>query len=101
MPASACVMTSANSFSEILSHTLKKKLPPGLNGRRASFNPLIRSGKNHRAELAGDRIETLVGKRQSRRIGLLPLDALVVTLPRPGVVEHRLVEIGRRQACSC
>src|SRR5262249_35685462 len=34
--ASACVTTSANSFSEIRSHTLKKKWPPGLSTRRAS-----------------------------------------------------------------
>ena len=53
--------------------------------------------KEHGAELAGDDIELSIRKRQRQRVGLSPGDAIIGQLRR-GVIEHRLVEVGRHDA---
>ena len=54
--------------------------------------------KEHGAELAGDDIERFILKRQGERIGLSPGDSIRLRLLRRGMIEHRLVEIGRHHA---
>src|SRR5947209_2216070 len=50
-------------------------------------------GKEHRAELARDDVETLRLERQLQSVGLSPFDASIARL-RLGAIEHRLIEIG-------
>ena len=52
-------------------------------------------GKEHRAELAANEIEGCIFKRQRQGIRLPPRDPGVGRLLRCGVVDHRLVEVGR------
>src|SRR5665647_2228513 len=51
-------------------------------------------GKEHGAELATNKIEGRIFKRQRQSIRLAPFDPSVGRLSRCGVVEHRLVEVG-------
>ena len=44
-------------------------------------------------------VEGRVLERQGQGVGLAPVDAAVADLPRGGVVEHRLVEVGDDIAC--
>ena len=53
--------------------------------------------KKHRAELAGDGVKTPVTERQRQRIGWLPRDP-PVGKHFPGLRQHRLVQVGRRDA---
>ena len=52
-------------------------------------------GKEHRPELTRHNIERSSGKRQRQSIGLLPRDVTIIWLPRRGMIEHGLIEIGR------
>ena len=54
-------------------------------------------GEEHRPELADHGIEGLVGERQRLRIGRLPAHAVRRNL-LGGMVEHRLVQVGRDNA---
>ncbi len=54
--------------------------------------------EKHGAELAGDDIERFILKRQGERIGLPPGDSIGLRLLRCGMIQHRLVEIGRHDA---
>jgi hypothetical protein len=51
-------------------------------------------GKEHRAELAGHDVEASVRERQGEGVGLPPGDPAIAGLPRRGMIEHRLIEIG-------
>jgi hypothetical protein len=57
------------------------------------------SGKNI-AELARDDIEAVRRKRQRQRVGLPPFDPPIAGLPLRRLIEHRLIEIGRNDACG-
>src|SRR5262249_7961472 len=55
-------------------------------------------GKEHHAELAGYSIEFLVLERQGKRIGLKPVNPLIMWLTCRGTIEHWLIEIGCHNA---
>src|SRR5437016_4854612 len=92
-PAKASVTTSAKTFSEMRSQTLNRNRPPGRETRRASLYPWTLSGKN----IAPNWHVDLVLERQGQGVGLPPCDAAIVQ-PGGGMVEHRLVEVGRHNA---
>ena len=96
--ASASVTTSANSFSAIRSQTLKKKRPPGFSTRRASLIALHLVGKEHRAELAHHRVEALSSKGSASASACRHVIRPSPGRLRRGVIEHRLVEVGRHDA---
>src|SRR5690242_11769394 len=57
-------------------------------------------GKEHRAKLTTDEVESRIFKWQRQSIRLAPLDAMIRSLPRGGIVEHRLVEVGYDIICA-
>jgi hypothetical protein len=50
--------------------------------------------RDSHAELASHHIEVLILERQRQGIGLPSPDPAIKRLPRRGVIEHRLIEIG-------
>ena len=91
--ASALVTSSANTFSSMRSQALNRKAPPGLSTRAPRVGGRA-IGKEHHAELAADQIEGGILERQRLRIGLPPAGCGHPALPRGGIIEHRLVEVG-------
>src|SRR5262249_24425495 len=55
--------------------------------------------KEHHAELAGHSVKGLICKRQRQCIGLSPLNPTIMRQPRPCMIKHRLIEVGRYDAC--
>jgi hypothetical protein len=57
-------------------------------------------GQEHDAELAADDIERGGAERQCKGVRLSPRDPVVGRLPLRGMVEHRLIEVGRHITSS-
>ena len=82
------------------SQTLNIKVPSGFQDAAGLTVSPDLVWKEHDAELARDDVELSILKRQSQRVGLLPPDAIRPGLLRRGLIEHRLIEIGRHDASA-
>ena len=52
-------------------------------------------GEEHDAELTANQIKGGIFERQRLRIRLAPSNAVIPVLPCGGIIEHRLIEVGR------
>ena len=97
--ARAFVTSSANTFSSMRSHTLRK------NVLRASGLALLRGRQMSGRERTSRRNDNKRDRRPHFQTvapehPLVAIDATVWSLSRSGVVEHRLVEVGYDIACA-